>query len=121
MRFYRVLITVIGVLGLFCLVSSLSFSMNNQGPERIVIDGGRMGNIDFPHHRHQNTLKDCKVCHQLFPKKIGSIVRLKKEGKLERQKVMSRCRGCHKEMANEGMKAGPTSCNKCHNKELKLK
>ncbi|RLB03752.1 MAG: cytochrome C [Deltaproteobacteria bacterium] len=120
MRRYKLIFIVIGVLGILGFVSSISLSVNNQGPKRIVISGGGMGNIDFPHHQHQDALKNCKVCHQLFPKKVGSIAQLKKEGRLEKKQVMANCRGCHKERANEGMKAGPTSCNQCHNKELKL-
>ncbi len=119
MRLQRIMFIAGLVAGILAFVFSVSFCFDNQGPERIVINGGRMGNIDFPHHQHQDVLKSCKVCHRLFPKKVGSIARLKEEGRLEPKQVMSNCRGCHRKKASEGLKAGPTSCNKCHNKELK--
>ncbi len=120
MKADKLILVLILVLGMIVLNSMVSFSINNRGPEKIIVNGGRMGNIDFPHRRHQDALKDCKACHSLFPKKVGIIAKMKKEGKLEEKQVMNRCRGCHRERANKGMKAGPTSCKKCHNKDLKL-
>ncbi len=119
MRCKRMMFAV-GIFALMLLLGSLiSFSSPNRGPERIVIEAGRMGNVDFPHHEHQDELKDCGVCHKLFPKEPGIIVKMKREGKLEPKKVMGNCRGCHRERVNRGMSAGPTSCNRCHNRELK--
>lgn len=115
----RIIITGV-VLGLLIAGMSVSFAIKNEGAERIIINGGRMGNIDFPHHQHQNVLQDCKTCHILFPQKEGSIDRLKAEKLLKKMQVMANCRGCHRDRKEKGLKAGPTSCTKCHNKELKL-
>ena len=58
----------------------------NQGAEIILIDGGKMRDVHFPHRRHQNTLGDCNVCHELFPAKMGSITEFKDRGKLKKNK-----------------------------------
>ena len=90
--------------------------ITEKGPAEITIDGGSRGAVDFPHQRHQDTLGDCKICHDIFPQKLGIIKTLKDEGKLERKKVMNNCRNCHRDLAKEGKKAGPTSCKTCHSK-----
>lgn len=90
--------------------------MTEKGPAEIVLDGGTRGAVDFPHQIHQNTLGDCKICHDIFPQKLGVIKALKDEGKLEKKQVMNNCRGCHRELVQDGKKAGPTSCAKCHSK-----
>ena len=45
-----------------------------------------MRDIHFPHHRHQNALDDCDVCHDLFPAKAGSIAELKAQGWLKKNR-----------------------------------
>lgn len=87
-----------------------------KGPEKITIDGGRKGVIHFPHRTHQNTLGDCRICHDIFPQKLGVIKTLKEQGKLEKKRVMNNCRGCHLKLTKQGKKAGPTTCRKCHSK-----
>ena len=52
------------------------------------------GDITFPHKKHQELLKDCKLCHEKGP------------GKIE---------GLGKDWAQE-KKAGPTKCAECHKK-----
>jgi flavoprotein len=60
------------------------------------------GDITFPHKKHQELLKDCKLCHEKGPGKIEGF------GKDWAHKT---CKGCH-----EAKKAGPTKCAECHKK-----
>ena len=66
--------------------------------------------------RHQTTLGDCNICHNIFPQKLGVIKDLKNQGRLAKKRVMDHCRGCHRNRVKQGQKAGPTSCRKCHSK-----
>ncbi len=99
---------------IFLLGFILTAWAENKGAEKILIQGGASGNIDFPHHKHQNTLSDCNICHAQFPQNSGAIDSLKKSGKLEKKGVMNTCLKCHRDMAKAGKKTGPTSCKQCH-------
>ena len=97
--------------------SSVAFSDidQNKGAKSIEIDGGTRGKVPFPHHRHQENLTDCTICHSVFPQKPGSIEELKAQGKLKKKYVMNKlCTKCHKEMKIAGRKTGPLTCSKCH-------
>ncbi len=97
--------------------SSVAFtnSEQNKGAESIEIEGGKRGKVPFPHHRHQENLGDCKICHSVFPQKSGSIEDLKAQGKLKKKYVMNKlCTKCHRETKKAGRKTGPTTCSKCH-------
>ena len=59
------------------------------------------GNVTFDHKKHQDTLKDCKLCHEKGPGKIEGF------GKDWAHKT---CKGCHQE------KGVPTTCKTCHKK-----
>jgi len=61
-----------------------------------------MGKVTFNHKKHQEALKECKLCHEKGPGKIEGF------GKEWAHKT---CKGCHEEK-----KAGPTKCNECHKK-----
>ncbi len=61
-----------------------------------------MGKVTFNHKKHQETLKECKLCHEKGPGKIEGF------GKEWAHKT---CKGCHEEK-----KAGPTKCSDCHKK-----
>jgi hypothetical protein len=92
-------------------------AQENKGAEQIILDGGDRGVVQFPHHRHQNKLGDCKICHDLFPREQGGISRLKKEGQLISKQVMNKhCIKCHKAEQQAGHPAGPVTCSKCHEK-----
>ena len=97
-------------------VTAIAVAVQNEGAPEIMVDGGSKGEVFFPHHRHQNNLGDCNICHNIFPKTPGVIKDLKSQGKLEKKQVMNHCRGCHRNLANKGLKAGPTACNNCHAK-----
>jgi hypothetical protein len=106
----------------FCLVVATagtwiaaSAQTPNAGAPEIVLNGGSLGNVHFPHQRHQQTLVDCKLCHSLFPQKPGAIEALMAQGKLAKKEVMNTlCVKCHKDRKKAGEKAGPTTCTTCH-------
>lgn len=60
------------------------------------------GNVTFNHKKHQEMLKDCKICHEKGPGKIEGF------GKEWAHKT---CKGCHTDKG-----AGPTKCFDCHKK-----
>jgi len=109
----KIFLTIITII---FLSSFAVASEQNRGSENMVLEGGRMGKIPFPHHIHQNVLGDCNNCHNLFPKTSKSIKKLKVEGKLKKKEVMKHCRKCHKLKAKNKEKAGPTNCKGCHKK-----
>jgi hypothetical protein len=87
----------------------------NAGAAEIILEGGTSGNVTFPHHRHQEKLTDCTICHSTFPQKAGAIEELKAQGKLAKKQIMNElCTKCHKEKQRAGEKTGPTTCTTCH-------
>lgn len=109
------------IVAMVVLIFSAAFALGavvNQGPQQIDINTGGKGLVPFPHRVHQNTLGDCNICHQFFPKEKDSILRLKNEGQLKSKQIMNKlCIQCHKDRLKADMTAGPTSCNKCHTKD----
>ncbi len=97
------------------MVAFAVMAEENKGAESVVLYGGKSGNVPFPHHQHQETLKDCQTCHDLFPQEAGAIEKLKADGELKKKAVMnSKCTKCHRVLKKEGKPSGPTSCKKCH-------
>ena len=93
-------------------------SIENQGAEKIELDGGKRGKVPFPHRLHQEQLGDCEICHLIFPQEAGAIKNLKEQGKLKKKYVMNKlCTQCHKEKKKAGQQSGPTTCSKCHIKK----
>jgi hypothetical protein len=89
----------------------------NRGPENINIYGGQSGDITFPHRQHQERIKDCNVCHSVFPQEPGSIKRMKENGTIKPKKVMNlQCIKCHKQEKKAGKPHGPVTCKTCHQK-----
>jgi cytochrome c-type protein NrfB len=112
---------IIVALAIVCGIGFISFSLSvqaedqNMGAENIKIPAGSMPPVTFSHHLHQKELKDCNLCHDLFPQAPGSINDLKNQQKLQKKQVMnSKCIQCHKARNDAGKEAGPTECNKCH-------
>lgn len=85
-----------------------------EGAESIVLKGGNMGFVTFPHGRHQNMFTDCQPCHELFPKEPNVTDKMMTAGKLKRKDVMNMCKKCHTDLAQQGQLAGPTNCKGCH-------
>ncbi len=103
------------IIGIVFLTCAIAAAVQNEGAKNIKLDGGKKGDIDFPHHLHQNTIGDCNACHSVFPKTAGIIKDLKEQKKLKKKQVMKKtCIKCHKEKKNAGEKAGPTKCSQCH-------
>lgn len=106
---------VVGVSVLSLVVVGHAFA-ENMGAESMVLKGGKMGDVNFPHKLHQDKLGDCEVCHSLFPKEAGAIEKGIAAGSLKKKQVMDTCKACHKKTKDEGKEAGPTSCKGCHKK-----
>ena len=97
------------------LVAAATAVAATQGPDQIEIFGGERGKVPFPHAKHQDNLKDCNICHSVFPQTTDAIKTLKAQGTLKPKKVMNlQCIKCHKEEKNTGKPHGPVTCNTCH-------
>lgn len=113
MQFKSILIAVVGIL----LAISIGIAAQETGAEKIVLEGGKTGDVPFPHKLHQENLKDCGVCHSVFPQERGSIENMKAEGKLKEKQVMNtQCLKCHRDEKRAGRPSGPTGCTSCHAK-----
>ena len=116
---FKLVVILTSVMALIA-VSSLNGlqAIENQGAENIELEGGKRGNVPFPHWRHQEKLGDCQICHSTFPQELGAIEDLKKQGKLKKKYVMNKhCTKCHKQKRKAGQQSGPTTCSKCHIKK----
>ncbi|MDD3813100.1 MAG: cytochrome c3 family protein [Desulfocapsaceae bacterium] len=102
--------------GSILLSAVSSGAADDKGAESIVLNGGSLGSITFPHAVHQGIFVDCKPCHDLFPKEAKVIDKMKAEGKLQKKNVMNMCIKCHKDLTGKGQTAGPTVCMGCHKK-----
>jgi hypothetical protein len=110
--------TGLAVLLIFCFVSTVAVAVQNQGSKELKIDGGNKGDINFPHHLHQDTIGDCTVCHSIFPKSKGAIKDLIAQKELKKKQVMNKtCLKCHRANKKAGKDHGPTSCSACHVKK----
>ena len=97
------------------LILSTAFSEENPGAEHIILEGGDSGVVRFPHKMHQDSLKNCGICHELFDQELGSIEKLKVEDKLKAKQIMNtQCLKCHRDTKKAGKSSGPTSCTTCH-------
>ena len=97
--------------------TTIGIAVENKGAKELELPGGIRGNVLFPHHRHQNALVDCNICHTLFPQVRGSIAKLKAGGKLKKKHVMNiLCTKCHRERIKAGKTSGLISCTTCHHK-----
>jgi Cytochrome c7 and related cytochrome c len=104
---------------LLCLIFLILFTAigfaENPGKEEMVLDGGKKGNITFPHHMHQGIINDCMVCHAVFNKESGALQAAKDQGLLKKKQVMNKtCLKCHRARKKAGEAYGPVSCSKCH-------
>jgi len=104
------------LIGVALLSAGSAWAEEDKGAASIVLNGGAMGSVTFPHGRHQSVFVDCKPCHELFAKEPKVIEKMKGEGKLKKKEVMNMCKKCHQDLSAKGEKAGPTSCTACHKK-----
>ena len=90
-------------------------STGSNGAKEITLNGGTRGTVHFPHAQHQIALEDCNTCHRLFPQTAGSIDALKTRGDLKKKQIMNKlCNKCHRDKRKAGLKTGPVTCSKCH-------
>ncbi len=102
---------------ILCLAGSgIIATAMEKGSETVIFEKGRMPQVQFPHHMHQEKLEnECSTCHDLFPMQDGIIKEMIGQGKLKNQQVMNeKCLFCHKDRKKQGLAAGPTSCTACH-------
>ena len=83
-------------------VALVTFSAGAVLAADVITFNAKNGNVAFSHKKHQEALKDCKVCHEKGPGKIEGF------GKDWAHKS---CKGCHTDKG-----AGPTKCAECHKK-----
>ncbi len=106
---------IVMVSALIFILPAITANADSRGPAQIDIFGGERGNVPFPHARHQDNLKDCNLCHGVFPQATESIKRMKESGALQPKKVMNlQCIKCHKEEKRAGKPHGPVTCATCH-------
>ena len=85
------------------MLSIVAFSGTAFSAEIINLPA-KNGNVAFPHKKHQENLKDCKICHKKVPGKIEGF---------DKNFAHKLCKGCH-----EKKKVGPTKCAECHVKPV---
>ena len=111
---FRILVLVLLIISTAAAYAQ-TIQTENRGAENIELYGGKSGPVPFPHLAHQEALKDCKICHELFPQEIGSIEKLKADGQLKKKQIMNKhCTKCHRQLKKEGQKTGPITCKACH-------
>ena len=103
----------------FAIIASVlavaAVGAGNNGAENISVYGGSRGDVPFPHHAHQDRLKDCNTCHATFPQEADGLKKMKAAGQLKPKQVMNKqCVKCHKDQKKAGNPTGPTTCSKCH-------
>ena len=115
----KLLLILISMVALMAVSSiAVSRATENQGAENIELEGAKRGKVPFPHRQHQKNLKDCQICHSVFPQELGAIQKLKSQGMLKKKYVMNKlCTKCHKQKKKAGQQSGPTKCKNCHIKK----
>ena len=106
--------TFLQVVAVFFCLTAVSVAARFEGRQEMVLTGGKIGNVAFPHHKHQSALDDCNRCHGIFPQSKGAIEALKAQNKLGKKQVMDQCKDCHKQMADANKRTGPVKCKGCH-------
>ncbi|PID40140.1 MAG: cytochrome C [Proteobacteria bacterium] len=100
---------------LLLMIFTVPATAANPGPKQIDVFGGSRGKVPFPHANHQKSIKDCNVCHRVFPRETDAIKKMKAAGKLRPKKVMNmQCIKCHKAEKKSGKPHGPVTCSTCH-------
>jgi len=95
--------------------------------EKITIDNKYPKKVQTPvilsHRAHVAAVKDCTVCHHTWkkeerttPQKCVECHKADDMGENGLKRVYhAQCQGCHKDLATQGKKTGPTAkCSGCH-------
>jgi hypothetical protein len=92
----------------FVSVTAMVAIAENKGPEEVVLEAS-MGNITFPHAKHQG-LTDCATCHHVSVEAgVCSNCHDAKPEVPKAKKVFHKlCKDCHKK------NSVPTKCKTCH-------
>ena len=83
-------------------VALVMFSAGAVFAADVITFSAKNGNVTFDHKKHQESLKDCKICHEKGPGKIEGF---------NKDAAHKSCKGCHSDKG-----AGPTKCGECHKK-----
>ncbi len=114
-RLLTLMSAMILVISGFAVAGDWSIQNTDKGDKEMVLDGGTLGNVPFTHRQHQKDLKnECRICHEQFPQKKGTINAMKSEGTLGSKDVMKTCTKCHRAARREGSKTAPIKCRECH-------
>ncbi len=118
------------VAALVCAFALPNLSAATKAPADMVLKApegmkAKKSPVAFPHGKHEEMLKDCKVCHHTFDgtgevKGCAAAGCHDQPGKKDKMafykafhgKDKKTCVGCHK-----AEKKGPKSCKQCHPKK----
>ena len=118
---------IVSIAVALAFVFGVTLVMAATAPKKVTLKANPKKVVEFPHKIHSDQFK-CEVCHHKWDKKGEPKACLtchkKKKGAAPRyfkafhdRKVDHSCLGCHKKMAKDGKKAGPTKCAVCHPKK----
>lgn len=110
----KMLVIFFVMAAVFFIVNAAHSDKSSMGKPLITLPAGTKGDVAFPHGKHQEVLKDCGLCHTMFPKEAGIVQTMKTEEKLRKKQVMNMCIDCHRLKKKDGLPSGPISCSKCH-------
>lgn len=98
------------LLGL-CLLTLLPLSSLAATPVSVVLKS-KLGDVTFPHQRHERIASNCETCHHMGVEAGGcSACHLSNpEAPKPKDAYHRLCKGCHAE------KRGPSGCKDCHKK-----
>jgi len=102
----------IAVLAAVALLAIGATFVTAAGPDTITLEGGKMGQITFPHSAHQERVDNCTTCHHngLKEPKCTSCHGVEEDAPKAKDAFHKVCKDCHKDQG------GPTGCRDCHKK-----
>jgi hypothetical protein len=107
------LVVIIGI----ALAQADKITIDNKYPKKVQTP------VILSHKAHVAAIKDCNKCHHTWkkeerktPQKCGECHKADDIGEQGLKRVYhAQCQGCHKELAAQGKKTGPTAkCSSCH-------
>jgi hypothetical protein len=102
---------VVMLVMLSLIVPPVSYAL--EGPQEVEFPS-RWGIVTFKHHRHQQLVSNCIVCHHQGVEMgaCGACHGVLPMTPLNRDVLHKQCKDCHRD------KRGPTDCAGCHNPEF---
>ncbi len=94
------------------LLTILTPSPLLAAPPVEVVLKSKLGNVTFPHQRHEKIVSNCETCHHMGVAAGGCIKchSTHPEAPKAKDAFHRLCKGCHAE------KKGPSGCKDCHKK-----